>query len=107
MCRGGTLRGYAEGACRGGTQRGYTEGYAEGCMEGVCRGGTQKGYVEGVHGGGIWRGMLRGYVEGYAEGVQNVALATIDLIGDNRELGSFRDILRSYTHYVWLIVSEH
>ena len=34
-------------------------------------------------------------------------LATSDLVGDNRELGSLKHILRSYTYYGWLIVSEH
>ena len=34
-------------------------------------------------------------------------LATIDLVGDNRELGSLRHIMRSYTHYWWQIVSEY
>ena len=91
VCRGciwrGMLRGYAEGA----KQRGYAEGYAE-------------GYTEGVHGGDT----QRGYMEGYMKGLWGVLpLATIDLMGNNRELGSFRDILRCYTHCVWLIVSEH
>ena len=34
-------------------------------------------------------------------------LATINLVGDNRELGSLRHILRSYTHYGRLVISEH
>ena len=34
-------------------------------------------------------------------------LATINLVGDNRELGSLRHILRSYTHYGSLVISEH
>ena len=66
-----------------GTWRGYTEGYAEGYAEGVYRGGMQRGY---------------------AKGYRVLPLATIDLMGDNRELGSFRDIFRSYTHYGWLVV---
>ena len=28
-------------------------------------------------------------------------LATIDLVGDNRELGGLRHIMRSYSHYGW------
>ena len=28
-------------------------------------------------------------------------LATIDLVGDNRELGSLRHNMRSYSHYGW------
>ena len=68
-------------------QRGYVEGYTE-------------GYVEGLYGEGTWRG--------YVAGVHRVLpLATIDLVGDNREPGSFRIFLRFYTHYGWLIVSEH
>ena len=35
--------------------------------------------------------MQSGYMEGVMEGAMD----------DNRELGSFRDILRSYIHYVW------
>ena len=42
--------------------------------------------MEGIHGG--------------------LPLATIDLVGDNRELGSLRQILRSYTHYGCLIILE-
>ena len=87
----GTQRGYAECMQRG-TQRGMQR------MEGTQRGYVQR-YVEGVHGGG----MLRGYVEGYVEGVCGggmqrgymggtwravqrwLPLATIDLVGNNRE----------------------
>ena len=63
--------------------------------------GTQRGYVDGVHRGDMQQGMRRGYVEGvhrrgtwsrYAEGVSLfvhsyhwLPLATIDLVGDNRE----------------------
>ena len=40
-------------------------------------------------------------------GVQRwLPLATINLVGDNREF-EVRHFLRSYTHYIWLIVSEH
>ena len=42
-------------------------------MEGVCGGGTWRGYVEGVH-----RGVHR-----------VLPLATIDLVGDNKELDIF------------------
>ena len=31
-------------------------------------------------------------------------LATIDLVGDNRELGSLWHIMRPYSHYGWLVV---
>ena len=48
----------------GGTRRGYAEG--------VRGGGTRRGYAEGVRGGGTRRG--------YA-----LPIATIDLVGDNRE----------------------
>ena len=44
--------------------------------EGVRGGGTRRGYAEGVRRGGTRRG--------YAEGVRG-PLATIDLMGDNRE----------------------
>ena len=33
-------------------------------------------------------------------------LATIDLVGDNREFEAFRHILSCYTHYSWLIVLD-
>ena len=33
-------------------------------------------------------------------------LATIDLVGDNREFEVFRHILSCYTHYSWLIVLD-
>ena len=33
-------------------------------------------------------------------------LATIDLVGDNREFEDFRHIFTGYTHYRWLIFSE-
>ena len=46
--------------------------------------GMQRGYTAGVHG--------------------ELPLATIDLVGDNREFESLRHILRSYTDYEWLIV---
>ena len=49
-------------------QRGYAEG--------VCGGGMWRGYAEGVRGGGMWRE--------YMEGVP-LPIATIDLVGDNRE----------------------
>ena len=35
-----------------------------------------------------------------------VALAIIDLVGDNREFEAFRHILNCYTHYSWLIVLD-
>ena len=34
-------------------------------------------------------------------------LETIDLVGDNKEVSSLVHIMRSYTHYGWLVVSEH
>ena len=34
-------------------------------------------------------------------------LATIDLVGDYREFEDLRHILSGYTHYRYLIVSEH
>ena len=95
------MEGYTEGVCGGGTWRGYTERYVEGYME---------GYAEGVCRGGTWRGMWRGkwrdmwgaslFVHSY----HWLPLATIDLVGDNRELDSLRHIMRSYTHYGWLLV---
>ena len=64
---------------RRGMWRGYT-----GYVEGVCG---------GVHGGGTWRGYMEGYTEGVHRGVRGggmrrgmqLPLATIDLVGDNRE----------------------
>ena len=35
----------------------------------------------------------------FALGYPWLPLATIDLVGDNRELDSLRQIMRSYTHY--------
>ena len=37
----------------------------------------------------------------FVHGYHWLPLATIDLMGDNRELGSLRYIMRSYTHYEW------
>ena len=110
MCRGMQSR-YVEGVHRGGTWRGMKRVHRgrmrRGIPGGVHGGGMWRGYVEGyaegVHRGGMWRGMQRGMRRGYTV----LPLAIIDLMGDNRELGSFRDILRFYTHYVWLIFSEH
>ena len=48
----------------------------EGYVEGVCGGGTQRGYTEGVRGGGASLFVL---------GYHWLPLATIDLVGDNRE----------------------
>ena len=70
-----------------------------------------------VH-GGVHRGAQRGVqrcVEVCTEVCGGVLvhvyhwlpIATIDLVGDNREFEVLRHILRSYTHYEWLIVSEH
>ena len=42
----------------------------------------------------------------FVHGNHWLPLATIDLVGDNSEF-SLRHILRSYTHYEWLIVSEY
>ena len=39
--------------------------------------------------------------------MRGVALATSDVVGDNRGIGCLMHTLRSYTHYGWLIVSEH
>ena len=62
-------------------------------MEGVRGGGTWRGYAEGVRGGGMQRGYMKGTWRGYAEGVRGggtqrgyaLPIATIDLVGDNRE----------------------
>ena len=84
----GYVEGYMEGVHRGGMQRGYAEGY----MEGVHGGGTWRGYVEGT-----WRGYMGGVCGGLRGDVHRVLpLATIHLMGHNRELGSFRDILRLF-----------
>ena len=61
-------RGYAEGVRGGHTRRGYAEG--------VRGGGMWRGYIEGVHGGVRGAGTQRGYA---------LPIATIDLVGDNRE----------------------
>ena len=59
-------------------QMGYSEGVHGGVYGGV--------YMEGVH-KGVYRGVIqRGYPEGFP-------LATIDLVGDNRELGSLRPLV--------------
>ena len=50
--------------------------------------------------GGVQRRL---FVHGY----HWLPLETIDLVRHNRELECLRHILRSYTHYKWLIVSEH
>ena len=70
---GGTRRGVCGGGmrkvvCRGGMRRGYAEG--------VRRGLYAEGYADGVRGGGMRRGTQRGYA---------LPIATIDLVGDNRE----------------------
>ena len=33
-------------------------------------------------------------------------LVTIDLVGDNRGISNFKDILATYTYYGWFIVLE-
>ena len=65
---GGMQKGYMEGVCGGDTWRGYVEGY----MEGVC-------------GGGMWRGYAEGGASLFVHGYHWLPLATIDLVGDNRE----------------------
>ena len=57
-------------------------------MEGGCR---------GVHGGASSLFVL---------GYHWLPIATIDLVGDNREFEVFRHILSCYTHYSWLIVLD-
>ena len=70
---------YAEGICGGGMQRGYVER----ACGGVHRGDMQRGYGEGVHGGVHAEGVCRG---GAWRGAQRwLPLATINLVGDNRE----------------------
>ena len=98
MCRGAQRCTEVCGGVRGGARR-CAEGYTEGCMEvhrGVCRGAWRcmEGCVEVCRGArrGAWRWL---------------PLATINLVGDSREFESMRHILRSYTHYIWLIISEH
>ena len=119
VCRGvrrGTRRctEVCGGVCRGARR------CAEECME--VRRGAQRGAwrdvqrcAEGcaeVH-GGVHRGVCGG-VQRCAEvcggvlvhGYHWLPLATIDLVGDNREFEVSGIFLRSYTHYEWLIVSE-
>ena len=60
--------------------------------------GAHRGHI-----GGACRGHIRGaFVLGY----HWLPLATIDLVGDNREFEAFRHILSCYTHYSWLIVLD-
>ena len=54
------MRSRYEGVCGGGS------------VEGVCGGGMQRGYAEGVCGGSTMEGVP-------------LPIATIDLVGDNRE----------------------
>ena len=61
----GTWRGYVEGVCRGGMWRGMQRGTWRGYTEEICRGGMWSG---------AWRGVQRW-----------LPLATINLVGDNRE----------------------
>ena len=106
-CTEGCAEGCAEGAqrgawrVRGGVCRGVRRGCAEGCMEGVRRGArrVRGGVCRGVHGGGTWRGA-------FVLDCHWLPLATIDLVGDNREFEDFRHILSCYTHYSWLIVLD-
>ena len=76
----------------------------------------------GVSRGGTWRemhilGLMPIMGSWYSQNIEGASLffqsyhwlplATIDLVGDNRELGNFGYILRFYTHYGWVIVYDH
>ena len=80
--------------------------------------GMQRGYAKGVCRRGMWRGTWRGmHILGlmpiigswYSQNIEGASLfvhsyhwlplATIDLVGDNRELGNLGHIFWFYTHY--------
>ena len=97
--------GAPRGVCRGvhrvhiGVHRVACRGACRGASSGVPR-GTCRGVCRGAHGGAC-RDAHRG------TWLSLVTLATIFQVGDNREFGSLRHILRCYIHFAWMEVSEH
>ena len=103
----GCVEGCPEGARRG-VRRGAQRGARRDARRGAWR-GRRRGARRGARrvGGGVRGGVCGGVRRGVRGGVGGgVPLATIDLVGDNREFEVFRHILSCYTHYSWLIVLD-